>query len=88
MVFEGPGYDRPLTLGGQTANEVPLTALVVGLMSIFMVVSHTRADEEAGRADLVRAAIVGRSPPDRGLVEIAARTSSSPWRSPSSSRRR
>ena len=36
------------------------TALAVGLMSVLLVVRHTRAEEATGRAELVRAAIVGR----------------------------
>ena len=44
--------------------EVFLTmAVVVALMSVFLVVRHTRADEEAGRAELVRATRVGRRAP-------------------------
>jgi ABC-2 type transport system permease protein len=35
-------------------------AVGAGLMSIFLVVRHTRADEEAGRLELVGAAAVGR----------------------------
>ncbi|HET6547055.1 MAG TPA: ABC transporter permease [Solirubrobacter sp.] len=61
-LFVGPGYGaEDYTFGAMTANELlPLTALVVGLMSIFLVVRHTRAEEEEGRADLVRSAMVGR----------------------------
>ena len=36
------------------------TALLAGLMSVFIVVRHTRADEEASRLELVGAALVGR----------------------------
>ena len=35
-------------------------ALAAGLMSIFLVVRHTRADEEAGRLELVGSTVVGR----------------------------
>lgn len=34
--------------------------IMVGLMSVLLLVRHTRAEEEAGRAELVRAGIVGR----------------------------
>ncbi|WP_278313375.1 ABC transporter permease [Lolliginicoccus levis] len=37
-----------------------MTALVFGLMSILQLVRHTRAEEEAGRAELVRSSVVGR----------------------------
>jgi ABC-2 type transport system permease protein len=36
------------------------SALVAGLMSIFLVVRHTRADEEAGRLELIGSTVVGR----------------------------
>lgn len=37
------------------------TAVLAGLMSTFLVVRHTRADEEAGRAELVGATPIARS---------------------------
>lgn len=37
-----------------------MTAVVAALMSIFTVVRHTRAEEESGRAELVRSSVVGR----------------------------
>ena len=36
------------------------SALAAGLMSIFLVIRHTRADEEAGRLELVGSTVVGR----------------------------
>jgi ABC-2 type transport system permease protein len=36
-------------------------ALAAGLMSIFLVIRHTRADEEAGRLELIGSTAVGRS---------------------------
>lgn len=59
----GPGYglDAP-TEGAVVMNETSLyTYLTVALMAVFMVVRHTRAEEDAGRAELVRAAPVGRA---------------------------
>jgi ABC-2 type transport system permease protein len=58
----GPGYGRDnYTFGAMTANELlGFVAIVVALMSILLVVRHTRAEEETGRAELVRAAVVGR----------------------------
>ena len=35
-------------------------AITLALMSLFMVGRHTRADEESGRAELVRSTVVGR----------------------------
>ena len=62
QLFVGPGYGTDhYTFGAMTANELlPFTAIVVALMSIFLVVRHTRAEEEDGRAELVRAGVVGR----------------------------
>jgi ABC-2 type transport system permease protein len=49
------------SLGALTAWRIssPM-ALLAGLMSVFIVVRHTRGDEEAGRLELVGAAAVGR----------------------------
>ncbi|HSI81000.1 MAG TPA: ABC transporter permease [Solirubrobacterales bacterium] len=62
QLFTGPGYGLDdYTYGAMTANEMlPLTAVAVALMSIFLVVRNTRTEEESGRAELVRAAVVGR----------------------------
>ncbi|MBD7919633.1 polyketide antibiotic transporter [Cellulomonas sp. Sa3CUA2] len=61
----GPGYGLDdYTLGVMVANEMlGMVAVAVAVMSILAVVRHTRAEEEAGRADLVRAGAVGRSAP-------------------------
>jgi ABC-2 type transport system permease protein len=62
QLFVGPGYGTDhYTFGAMTANELlPFAAIVVALMSVFLVVRHTRAEEEGGRAELVRAGVVGR----------------------------
>jgi polyether ionophore transport system permease protein len=66
MIFQaGPGYglDNP-TLGAVMMNEVGMwTFIAVGLMSVFMMVRHTRAGEESEQAELIRAAPVGRNAP-------------------------
>jgi ABC-2 type transport system permease protein len=61
-LFVGPGFGLDnYTFGAMTAHELlPLTSLAAALMSIFLVVRHTRAEEETGRTDLVRATEVGR----------------------------
>ena len=49
------------TTGGQVAwQAVAFGALLVGLMSMFLIGRHTRAEEETGRDELVRAAPIGR----------------------------
>jgi ABC-2 type transport system permease protein len=63
------------TIDGIVANEVTIvTNLGVALMVVFLVVRHTRAEEESGRAELLRAGILGRhaAPLAVGLVAVAA----------------
>ena len=49
------------SMGGLTVFETSSTALVAtALMAIFLTVRHTRGEEEAGRAELLRSAEVGR----------------------------
>jgi ABC-2 type transport system permease protein len=62
IVQSGPGHglDDP-TVGAVLANESLLWAVIgAGLMSTFLVSRHTRAEEETGRAELLRAGVVGR----------------------------
>jgi ABC-2 type transport system permease protein len=47
-------------------------ALAAGLMSIFLVVRHTRADEETGRLELIGSTAVGRSASLAVALTIAA----------------
>lgn len=65
VLLSGPGYGTDhYTLGAMIANELALSVLVAAaIMSIQLVVRQTRAEEEAGRAELVRAAVVGRRAP-------------------------
>jgi ABC-2 type transport system permease protein len=50
------------TLGGIVANEISQVAqLGTCLMVVFLVVRHTRAEEESGRAELLRSTVLGRS---------------------------
>jgi len=52
------------TIGGQvTWQATAFGAIVAGLMSMFLVGRHTRAEEESGRDELVRAQAVGRLAP-------------------------
>lgn len=65
VLMSGPAFGLDnYTLGTMTANEVGLTVLVAtAIMSILLAVRHTRADEEAGRTEVVRALPVGRFAP-------------------------
>src|ERR1700729_3761188 len=47
-------------------------ALFAALMSVFLVVRHTRGDEEAGRLELVGSARVGRQAPLASALAVAA----------------
>lgn len=52
------------TVGGNTFFQISaFGAIAVGLMSMFLVGRHTRAEEESGRDELVRSAAVGRAAP-------------------------
>lgn len=74
IMLAGPGYGLDdYTLGAMVTNELSLTLIVaVAIMSIQTVVRHTRAEEESGRAELVRAAAVGRSGPAVAALTVTA----------------
>ncbi|MGE5285754.1 MAG: ABC transporter permease [Micromonosporaceae bacterium] len=60
IAIYGPSDDLH-TLGGlATWKMSALGAVLVGVMSMVIVTRHTRADEEAGRLELVSAGVVGR----------------------------
>ncbi|MFC6345331.1 ABC transporter permease, partial [Nocardioides hankookensis] len=60
------------TLGGQTAwQTTAFGAILAGLMSMFLVGRHTRAEEENGRDELLRAAAVGRHAPMTAAALVA-----------------
>ena len=71
-LFTGPGYGLAhYTFGAMTANELlPMTALAVALMNIFLVVRHTRAEEESERAEVLRATAVGRLAPTTAALFV------------------
>ncbi len=60
------------TVGGQVAwQATAFGAIAGGLMSMFLVVRHTRAEEESGRDELLRAAAVGRRATTTATVLLA-----------------
>lgn len=60
------------TVAGAIAFEISFfVILVAALMAMFTTVRHTRADEEAGRTELVRSAQVGRHAPLVAAVGVA-----------------
>lgn len=62
VAMSGPGHGiDDYTYGAMMSNEMlGFVAIFAALMSVLMIVRHTRAEEETGRAELVRAAVVGR----------------------------
>jgi len=60
LAMSGPGYALD-TLGGIVAFEIGVTGyLALALMSVLLVVRHTRAEEQTGRTELLRAGRLGR----------------------------
>jgi ABC-2 type transport system permease protein len=51
------------SLGELTVWRGGFLPVMIGLAALLMVVRHTRADEEAGRTELIRAGVVGRFAP-------------------------
>lgn len=75
VVLTGPGYGlHDYTFGAMTANEMGgFTAVAFAFMGVLLLVRHTRAEEEYGRAELVGAAVVGRHAPlTAALVVVLA----------------
>ncbi|GAB3256796.1 ABC transporter permease [Arthrobacter pigmenti] len=64
-MMAGPGYGLDnYTFGAMVSNELlGWLAIASALMSIFLVIRHTRDEEETGRAELIRANVVGRHAP-------------------------
>jgi ABC-2 type transport system permease protein len=60
------------SLGGLTAWRIAvLVATLAGVMSILLVVRHTRAEEQTGRQELLGAAPIGRRAPLASALTIA-----------------
>lgn len=61
------------TTGGQVAWQASaFGAIVVGLMAMFIVGRHTRAEEETGREELLRSGVVARTTPMTAAILTAA----------------
>jgi ABC-2 type transport system permease protein len=71
--MSGPGHGlEHYTYGAMMSNEyLGFMAIFVALMSVLTVVRHTRAEEETGRAELVRASVVGRYAPLTAALIVA-----------------
>lgn len=72
VVVNGPGFglEHP-SVGAIFVTETTIWgALTAALMSVFIVLRHTRAEEEAERTDILRARMVGRHAPLAAAVSI------------------
>jgi ABC-2 type transport system permease protein len=70
----GPAFDLS-SVGGLTMWRVGgIGAVLVALLSLLTVVRHTRAEEEDGRLELVRAGVVGRFAPLTAALALAGLT--------------
>ncbi|MBO3747632.1 anibiotic ABC transporter efflux pump [Streptosporangiaceae bacterium NEAU-GS5] len=65
IIFGGPGYGLGhYTIGPMVVNEMlPVLVIALIIVNVLIVIRHTRAEEETGRAELIRAAAVGRRAP-------------------------
>jgi ABC-2 type transport system permease protein len=63
IAMAGPARALNTTGGQVTWQASAFGAIVVALMAMFLVGRHTRGEEESGRDELVRAAVVGRHAP-------------------------
>ena len=60
------------SIGGEVVFEIfAFASIVVALMSMFLIGRHTRADEESGRAELIRSARVGQHAPLAAALSLA-----------------
>ncbi|WP_324144361.1 polyketide antibiotic transporter [Intrasporangium sp.] len=74
IMMTGPAFGLDnYTFGAMVANELSLYLLIAAaIMSILLVVRHTRAEEESGRLEVVRALPVGRfAPAAAALLTVA-----------------
>lgn len=63
VAISGPAFGAG-TLGGITVSEMAAVAFtIVAIVSLMLVVRHTRKEEETGRSEVVRSAVVGRHAP-------------------------
>ena len=74
VIIAGPLFGaEQLTIGPVVANELTTMLLViVAVISVLCMVRHTRADEEAGRTELIRAQVTARRAP--AVAALAAVT--------------
>jgi ABC-2 type transport system permease protein len=74
-LMRGPGYGlEDYTFGVMVAAEILLYVVTAAaLMSIFLIVRHTRREEETGRLELIRANVVGGyAQPAAAMIVVSA----------------
>lgn len=74
IALTGPGYGTDnYTYGAMTANELlGYVSIAMALMSVLLMVRHTRTEEETGRTELLRAGILGRHAPTTAAITVVA----------------
>nr|WP_257003017.1 ABC transporter permease [Streptomyces sp. Alain-F2R5] len=74
LAMSGPRhYLDAYTSGAMLGHQMlGFTAVLVGLMSVLTVTRHTRAEEETGRAELLRSSVVGRHAHLAAALSVAA----------------
>lgn len=72
VAFAGPGYGfGDPSIGAVLVNEVELYGgIAMALMSLFLIVRHTRAEEDSERVELVRSNAVGRHAPTAAAIAV------------------
>ena len=72
-MMTGPGFglDEPTFERFFSAGYVLFIYLLIALMSQFLVVRHTRAEEQAGRAELIRSNVTGHHAPLSAALLLA-----------------
>jgi ABC-2 type transport system permease protein len=72
IVFNGPAYAID-TYGGRTIFELSTQmAIAVAVLALLTVTRHTRAEEESGRAELLRSTRMGRHAQLAGVAIVAS----------------
>ncbi len=72
IAFNGPPTALD-TIAGIVIFEVSATAIIgTALMAVFLAVRHTRGEEQDGRTELVRAAVVGRYAPLAAVLLVVS----------------
>lgn len=70
-LLNGIPYDVDSAAGIVSYETTSTATVLVALMVVFLVVRHTRAEEESGRAELLRATVTGRHAATAAAVAVA-----------------